>query len=90
MRAWCEKVYPDWNETNWQDWQRPAVVPPAVPFGRCVLPLQAVKNGVSLVPELVPAERELLLPAWLSLEEHPRLVITAEGARRTPRPTCLS
>jgi hypothetical protein len=82
MRHWCDQVYPDWNETAWQDWQRPSVVPPVVPFGQCALPLQAVKNGISLEPELVPPQRELQLPAWMSLEEHPRMVITADGAGR--------
>lgn len=82
MRAWCDEAYPDWNQKTWQDWQRPTTMPPVVPFGHCILPLQAVKNGISLEPELVPSERELQLPAWMSLEEHPRLVIAAEGAGR--------
>jgi energy-coupling factor transporter ATP-binding protein EcfA2 len=82
MRNQCCQLYPDWQETSWQQWQRPATMPPVIPFGHCVLPLQAVKNGISLEPELVPAQRELQLPAWLSLDEHPRLVITADGPGR--------
>jgi energy-coupling factor transporter ATP-binding protein EcfA2 len=83
MRHWCDELYPDWDQETWQNWQRPTVVPPVVPFGQCMLPLQAVKNGISLEPELVPPQRELQLPTWMSLEEHPRMVITAEGTGRS-------
>lgn len=82
MGRWCDEIYPDWNETRWEDWQRPAVLPPVVPFGHAVLPLQAVKNGISQEPELVLPHRELHLPTWMSLEEHPRLVITAADTGR--------
>lgn len=83
MQAACDSLFPDWNEAQWQDWPRPGEIPPVIEFGRCKLPLQAVKNGVSQDPQLVPAQTELQLPAWLSLEEHPRMVITASDAGRT-------
>jgi hypothetical protein len=82
MQATCDQFFPDWNKTAWQAWQRPATIPSVIQFGRCQLPLQAVKNGVSQVPLLVPAQSQLQLPAWMSLAEQPRLVITAEGAGR--------
>lgn len=82
MQARCSELYGDWNQSDWQSRQAPTAVPPVVPFGHCVLPLQAVKNGVSQEPELVPPQRELFLPAWMSLAEHPRLVITADGPGR--------
>lgn len=82
MRSACDQLFPDWTATEWQDRQRPAVVPPVIQFGKCILPLQAVKNGVSQEPRLVPEQTTLQLPAWLSLEEHPRMVITADGPGR--------
>ncbi len=83
MQTVCGRFFPDWSHTQWQDWQRPETIPPVIQFGKCLLPLQAVKNGISANPELVPPEKQLQLPAWLSLAESPRLVITADGAGRS-------
>jgi S-DNA-T family DNA segregation ATPase FtsK/SpoIIIE len=82
MRVACDQLFPDWSITKWEDWQRPAAVPPVIQFGECELPLQAVKNGISHEPRLVPEQTKLQLPAWLSLEEHPRMVVTADGVGR--------
>jgi S-DNA-T family DNA segregation ATPase FtsK/SpoIIIE len=82
MQAACDRLFPDWSSTQWQDWERPGVVPPMIEFGECTLPLQAVKNAVSQESRLVPEQKSLQLPAWLSLEEHPRMVITADGPGR--------
>ncbi|MDZ4656168.1 MAG: FtsK/SpoIIIE domain-containing protein [Bythopirellula sp.] len=82
MQAACDEFFPDWNETAWQDWQRSATIPPVIQFGHCQLPLQAVKNGVSQEPRLVPEQTQLQLPAWLSLDEQPRMMITTEGSGR--------
>ena len=82
MQERCDQVFPDWETTSWEDWQRLEVLPPVISFGKCILPLQAVKNGVSADPRLVPEQTELHLPAWMSFEESPRLMITAEGNGR--------
>ena len=59
MQETCDQFFPDWTKTDWQDWQRPATIPPVFPFGNCSLPLQAVKNGISADPRLVPEQTEL-------------------------------
>ncbi|TWU23729.1 FtsK-like domain-containing protein [Bythopirellula polymerisocia] len=82
MQAQCAQFFPDWSKTAWEDWQRLDVLPPVISFGKCALPLQAVKNGLSTDPRLVPEQTELMLPAWMSLTESPRLMITADGAGR--------
>ncbi len=82
MQTACAQFFPDWSSTEWRDWQRPDVIPPVIQFGLCTLPLQAVKNGISQDPRLVPEQTELQLPTWLSLAEQPRMVITADGAGR--------
>ena len=82
MRARCKHYFPDWSITNWDEWQRLDVLPPVIAFGNCVLPLHAIKNGVSSDPRLVPQLNELQLPAWMSLAESPRMLITADGAGR--------
>ncbi|NOZ41531.1 MAG: hypothetical protein GXP24_15080, partial [Planctomycetes bacterium] len=80
MRATCERLFPDWSTTEWNDWQRPAEPPPAIQFGSCRLPLSVVKNGVSDDPRLRPKQTHLELPALMPLDELPRLVVSAEGA----------
>ncbi len=82
MQTACDRFFPDWNDADWQEWPRPKSIPPVIQFGRCQLPLQAVKNGVSQDPQLVPAQTQLALPTWMSLHEHPRMVITADGPGR--------
>ncbi|MCA9232707.1 MAG: DNA translocase FtsK [Planctomycetales bacterium] len=82
MRSDCKKLFPDWSTTAWESWTRPVGPPPAIQFGRCPLPLEAVKNGLSADKRLVPEETELDLPALMTLDEQPRLVISARGEGR--------
>ena len=76
------RLFPDWSQTNWNDWQRPTVPPSAITFGNYQLPLAAVKHGVSADPRLVPEQTQLTLPAVMPLDELPRLVISADEAGR--------
>ncbi|QEG32985.1 FtsK/SpoIIIE domain-containing protein [Bythopirellula goksoeyrii] len=82
MQASCDQFFPNWSTIDWEDWQRPDRLPPVISFGKCLLPLQAVKNGLSEDARLVPERTELNLPAWMSFAESPRLMITADGAGR--------
>lgn len=80
MQAECERLFPDWSQTEWQAWQRPTEPPAAMKFGSYELPLTAVKNGVSGDPRLQPEQKSFHLPALMPLGELPRLAITAAGA----------
>ncbi|MCG8450986.1 MAG: hypothetical protein MI725_15570, partial [Pirellulales bacterium] len=82
MQRKCRRYFPDWSVTAWDDWQRPAEPPPAIQFGRCELPLQAVKNGISADERLVPKQTAIELPALMTIEELPGMVISARGAGR--------
>jgi len=82
MSSICQHYFPDWSTTSWQGWQRPDRPPEAMQFGNYRLPLQAVKQGVSKDPRLVPEQTELLLPALMTFSEQPTMMITAEGEGR--------
>ena len=82
MRKACERLFPDWSTTEWNDWQRPTEPPPAMQFGSCRLPLSVVKNGLSDDPRLRPEQTEIELPALMPFDELPRLVVSAEGVGR--------
>ncbi|HYO25303.1 MAG TPA: FtsK/SpoIIIE domain-containing protein, partial [Lacipirellulaceae bacterium] len=76
------RLFQDWNAEDWSSWRRPMAPPEAIRFGTCPLPLQMVKNAVPEDPRLDPGVRRLSLPAVMTLDEQPRLAITAEGAGR--------
>ncbi len=82
MRAACERLFPDWGTTEWDDWQRPTDPPPAMQFGSCKLSLSAVKHALSEDPRLRPEETQIELPALMPFDELPRLVVSAQGAGR--------
>ncbi|NOY28704.1 MAG: DNA translocase FtsK [Planctomycetes bacterium] len=82
MRSVCEQWFPDWSITTWNDWTRPVDPPTAIQFGRCRLPLSAVKNGVPEDERLIPKQTQLELPALMTLDEQPRMVISASGDGR--------
>ena len=82
MQADCARLFPDWVNTDWNSWQRPTEPPPAIRFGCCPLPLKHVKKGLSQDQRLVPEQTSLELPALMTLDEQPRLVITTKGAAR--------
>ncbi|MEM9351932.1 MAG: FtsK/SpoIIIE domain-containing protein [Planctomycetota bacterium] len=60
----------------------PETALPALCFGRYLLPLTAVKNGVPADERLKPKISALEVPAWLSLAEHPRMVLTGGREHR--------
>ncbi len=55
---------------------------PAIRFGEMVLDLAQVKNGVPQDQRLRPEQTSIELPALMTLEEHPVLLITAEEEGR--------
>jgi energy-coupling factor transporter ATP-binding protein EcfA2 len=79
----CGRLFPDWTETGWQQWQRPGQPPRAIRFGHYRLPLAAVKNGLSSDERLNPEQVSLDLPALMTLDEQPRLVLSASGQDRS-------
>jgi S-DNA-T family DNA segregation ATPase FtsK/SpoIIIE len=82
MNERCQQLFPDFAVEDVAAYQRPAEPPEAIRFGQYPLPLQVVKNGIPENPRLDPGVRRLLLPAVMTLDEQPRLVITAEAAGR--------
>ncbi len=82
MLSKCQQDFPDWSKTEWDDWERPSEPPAAIQFGRFELPLQAVKNGLSKNELLVPEQTMLTLPALMTMDELPGMVISAEGKGR--------
>ena len=78
----CKQLFPDWNTTDFADWTKPEVAPESIQFGTATLDLKNVKHGLSSDPLLLPEETQFILPALMSLEEHPVFVIEAEGEAR--------
>ena len=79
----CGHWFPDWSDTNWQQWQRPKPPPRAICFGHYRLPLAAVKHGLSSDRRLNPKRKSLDIPALLTLDEQPRLILSAGGQDRS-------
>ncbi len=82
IREECERLFPDWNTTEFESWPAPTEAAPAIQFGNVTLDLAQVKNGLSSDQRLRPVETALHLPAMMTLEEHPVLLITAEEEGR--------
>jgi hypothetical protein len=82
IHAECERLFPDWNVTDYDSWTKPTEPAPAIQFGSVTLDLSQVKNGVPQDERLRPAKSAIELPAMMTLEEHPVLLITAEEEGR--------
>ena len=82
IRGECERLFPDWNVTEFDSWPAPTEPAPAIQFGAVTLDLAQVKNGVPQDERLRPAETTMRLPAMMTLDEHPVLLVTAEEEGR--------
>lgn len=76
------RLFPDWESTDYNSWPRPTKPPTAIRFGQVRLDLANVKNGLSADERLRSGETQITLPALMTLDEHPALVITAEAEGR--------
>ena len=56
LHAECERLFPDWNVTEYADWPRPTEAAPAIEFGQLSLDLSQIKNGIPQDERLRPAE----------------------------------
>jgi len=82
MQAECERLFPNWNVTDYDKWPRPYESSPAIQFGRVTLDMEKVKHGLPRDERLRPPETVFELPALMTLLEHPVLLITAEEEGR--------
>jgi hypothetical protein len=82
LYAECDRLFPDWNVTEFNAWSRPTEAAPAIQFGQLSLNLSQIKNGVPIDERLRPAKTAIKVPALMTLEEHPVLLITAEEEGR--------
>ncbi|MCA9238444.1 MAG: AAA family ATPase, partial [Planctomycetales bacterium] len=82
IRARAHRLFPDWQNLSWSDWQRPTELPEAISVGGYELPLSIVKHGAPRDPRLAPPADKLPLTAAVSLADRPRLVLTADGPGR--------
>ena len=80
--AQCERLFPDWNRTDEQTWPRPTETPTAIGFGNVRLDLANIKNGISHDERLRPASTSAVLPALMTLKDHPVMVLTVEEEGR--------
>jgi hypothetical protein len=82
MEEECQRLFPDWETTDYAKWPTPLEPAPAIRFGELTLDLSQVKNGIPDDQGLRPAQTSIQLPALMTLEEHPVLLITAEEEGR--------
>ena len=82
MESTCQRFFPSWATTRWDSWVMPEMPPEAIRFGEIELPLVHIKNGQPADPRLVPTDPVFHLPALMALEQHPVMVIEAEGPGR--------
>jgi hypothetical protein len=82
MESECERLFPDWNTTSYDAWPHPTEPASAIRFGQVTIDLAHVKNGIPQDERLQPAETMMRLPALISLEEHPVMLVTAEEEGR--------
>lgn len=80
--AECERLFPDWNVTEYESWPAPTEAAPSIQFGSVTLDLAKVKHGISQDQRLRPPKPAIEVPALMTLEEHPVLLITAEEEGR--------
>ncbi len=82
IRTECERLFPNWNTTDYETWPAPVEPAEAIQLGTVTLDLAKVKNGIPQDERLKPAATQLQVPALMTLEEHPVLLITAEEEGR--------
>ncbi|MCI0334458.1 MAG: cell division protein FtsK [Planctomycetes bacterium] len=82
MNEECGRLFPDWESTDYDRWMKPEEPTPAIQFGDVSLDLAQVKQGIPQDVRLRPAETAMQLPALMTLDEHPVLLITAEEEGR--------
>ena len=82
MEAECARLFPDWDATEYATWPQPTEPAPAIKFGEITLNLGQIKNGLPEEERLRPEQPTMALPALMTLEEHPVMLITAEEEGR--------
>ena len=82
------RLFPDFAETVYgseagdAEWAPPVEPPPAIAFGETEIDLARVKHGVSEDERLNPPQTRLETPTLMTLDEHPTMLLTAEGDGR--------
>ncbi len=82
MDAECERLFPDWNATDYDEWPRPDAPAPAIQFGKVTLDLAKVKHGIPQDERMRPTATVMRLPALMTFDEHPVLLLAAEEEGR--------
>lgn len=82
MNQRCDRLFPDWNRTNYSEWPKPSEPTEAIQFGDATLDLEKVKHALSPNAELRPEIARLNIPTLVDLHEQPSLVASAEGEGR--------
>lgn len=82
IAAQCARLFPDWNTTDEKTWSRPVETPTAIGFGSVRLDLANIKNGIPHDERLRPANTSAVLPALMTLNENPVMVLAVEEEGR--------
>ncbi len=82
MRSACQRLFPDFSDTDFSEWIQPTEPPTAIAFGTTEINLARIKNGLSEDKRLEPPQTRLEMPALMALNEHPTMLVTAPAEGR--------
>ncbi|WP_218932021.1 FtsK/SpoIIIE domain-containing protein [Adhaeretor mobilis] len=78
----CARLFPEWQDEDFGSWQRPTNLPGSMKFGSARLPMKTIRNGISSDERLQPPTDHLTLPALMTLDDQPNLLISSKGSAR--------
>ncbi len=76
------EAFPDWSDKDWERWEAPTLIPPAVCFGRYSVDLEQVKYGIPQDDRLMPSQTQFTLPAALPFPDRSLLLLKSDDAGR--------
>lgn len=82
MQRECDRLFPDFAEAVWADWEPPREYPPAVRVGRMRLGLARLPDGIPADERLCPPQTEFTLPLLLPFPDKSLLMFDAPGTGR--------
>jgi len=82
MNDFCAERFPDLSEIDWEKWQPPRDMIPALRFGEFDIGLENFPKGIPEDERLAVERTDFTLPAVLSFPEQPSLLVETSGRGR--------
>ncbi len=82
IRDGCDRLFPAWDDQDWQHWTPPAEIPPAIRFGSAEVQLARIEGGVPEDQRLRPPQSDFSLSLLLPFPRRSLLLLKAAGEGR--------